>query len=192
MLPIFVFRVGSFIENKPISILHCQYKLWGVFKIALNVYDHSCQTQVTLYILHALLKSKLKKHKTDYSFKTLKHLHLLQPEHWNKQLHCTKNCVMRYAIQYELFCSHADRTCPPTLIHLALSLFAKSLAYVCKSIWPCECNLNWSLIFVHFFPEKKNGTPKKKVHMLMLLQLGFIFLQVTTLYALLWDKFAMS
>lgn len=33
---------------------------------------------------------------------------------------------------------------------------------------------------------------QKKVHMLMLLQLGFIFLQVTTLYALLWGKFAMS
>lgn len=162
MLPIFVFRDGSFIENKPISILHCQYKLWGVFKIALNVYDHSCQTQVMLYILHALLKSKLKKHKTDYSFKTLKHLHLLQPEHWNKQLHCTKNCVMRYAIQYELFCSHADRTCLPTLIHLVLSLFAKSLAYMFASR-SGHVNATWiDPSFLSIFFQKKKWYSKKK------------------------------
>lgn len=156
MLPIFIFRIGRFIENKPISILHCQYKLWGVFKIALNVYDHSCQTQVTLYILHALLKSKFKKkHKTEYSLKTLKHLHLLQPEHWNKQLHCTKNCVMRHAIQYELFCSHADRTCLPTLIHLALLLFAKSLAYMFAS-WSGHVNATWiDPSFLSIFFQKK-------------------------------------
>lgn len=109
-----------------------------------------------------MLCSKFKK-KTDYSLNTLKHLHLLQPEHWNKQLHCTKNCVMRHAIQYELFCSHADRTCLPTLIHLALLLFAKSLAYMFASR-SGHVNATWiDPSFLSVFFQKKMVLQKKSI-----------------------------